>query len=62
MFYLINKSVGMTSFQVIRELRKKLQIKKMGHIGTLDPLASGLILIATEQSTKLLSFLNSEKK
>lgn len=34
----------------------------MWHIGTLDPLASGLMLIATEQSTKLLSFLNSERK
>lgn len=34
----------------------------MGHIGTLDPLASGLILIATEQSTKLLSYINNDKK
>lgn len=62
MFYLINKKSWMTSFQVIRELRKKLGIKKMWHIGTLDPLASGLILIATEQSTKLLSLLNTDKK
>ena len=52
----------MTSFDVIRKMRKILGIKKMWHIGTLDPKADGLMLIATEQSTKLLSFINSEKK
>lgn len=62
MFYLINKNIGLSSFDVIRKLRKILGIKKMGHIGTLDPQASGLILIATEQSTKLLSYINSDKK
>lgn len=62
MFYLINKPKWMSSFDVIRKMRKILNRKKMWHIGTLDPLADGLILIATEQSTKLLSFLNSEKK
>ena len=35
---LIDKPVGITSFDVIRELRKKLGIKKIGHAGTLDPL------------------------
>lgn len=62
MFYLIDKKVWMPSFDIIRKLRKKLNIKKMGHIWTLDPLASGLVLVATEQSTKLLSYLNSNKK
>ncbi len=62
MFYLINKPVWMSSFDVIRRMRKTLNIKKMWHIGTLDPLADGLMLVATEQSTKLLSFLNSDKK
>lgn len=62
MFYLIDKPLGMTSFDVIRILRKRFGIKKMGHIGTLDPLATGLLLIATENSTKLLSFINSHKK
>lgn len=62
MFYLINKPLDMTSFQVIRILREKTGIKKMGHIGTLDPKATWLMLIATEQSTKLLSYLNSDKK
>lgn len=40
MFYLINKPLDMTSFQVIRILREKTGIKKMGHIGTLDPKAT----------------------
>lgn len=62
MFFLINKDIWMSSFDVIRSLRKKFGIKKMGHIGTLDPLASGLMLIATEKSTKMISFLNSDKK
>lgn len=62
MFYLIDKPVWMTSFDIIRKLRKKLNIKKMWHIGTLDPLASWMLLIATQQSTKLLSYINSDKK
>ena len=57
MFFLIDKPVGMTSFDVIRKLRKTLDIKKMGHTGTLDPLASGLLLIATGNSTKLIPLL-----
>ncbi len=57
MFFLIDKPVGMTSFDVIRKLRKTLGIKKMGHTGTLDPLASGLLLIATGNSTKLIPLL-----
>ena len=52
---LINKSKGITSFDVIRQLRKKLGIRKMGHAGTLDPLASGLMIIGVENGTKKLS-------
>ncbi|MCD8495155.1 MAG: hypothetical protein LRY41_03200 [Candidatus Pacebacteria bacterium] len=49
---LIDKPKGITSFDVIRQLRKKLQIRKMGHAGTLDPLASGLMIIGVESGTK----------
>lgn len=52
---LIDKPSGITSFDVIRQLRKKLGIRKMGHAGTLDPLASGLLIIAVEGATKELS-------
>lgn len=51
---LIDKPKGITSFDVIRILRKKLGIKKMGHAGTLDPLASGLLIIGIEKGTKKL--------
>ncbi len=54
---LIDKPKGMTSFDVIRFLRKKLNINKMGHSGTLDPLATGLLILATGDSTKKLTEL-----
>jgi tRNA pseudouridine55 synthase len=59
MFYLINKPTAFTSFDVIRKLRKITGIKKMGHTGTLDPLATGWLLIATDNSTKLISRLEN---
>lgn len=62
MFYLINKPSGFTSFDVIRKLRKITGIKKMGHTGTLDPLATGCLLIATDNSTKLISRLEHSTK
>ncbi len=49
---LIDKSKGITSFDVIRELRNILGIKKMGHAGTLDPLATGLLIVGVEGGTK----------
>ncbi len=62
MFYLIDKPLGISSFDVIRGLRKTLWVKKMGHTGTLDPLATGCLLIATENSTKLIPLLESAEK
>ncbi|HEC32705.1 MAG TPA: tRNA pseudouridine(55) synthase TruB [Candidatus Kaiserbacteria bacterium] len=52
---LIDKPKGITSFDVIRQLRRKLGKKKMGHAGTLDPLASGLMIIGIEGGTKKLN-------
>jgi len=54
---LIDKPKGITSFDVIRELRKKLGVRKMGHAGTLDPLASGLMIIGIGENTKELARL-----
>lgn len=54
---LIDKSKGITSFDVIRQLRKKLGVKKMGHSGTLDPRASGLMLVGVGEGTKKLTDL-----
>lgn len=52
---LIDKPKGITSFDVIRRLRRKLGVRKMGHAGTLDPLASGLMIVAVGDGTKELS-------
>lgn len=54
---LVDKPKGITSFDVIRRLRRELGIKKMGHAGTLDPLASGLMIIGVGEGTKQLSGL-----
>jgi tRNA pseudouridine55 synthase len=51
---LVNKPKGISSFDVIRKLRRKMGIRKMGHAGTLDPLASGLMIIGVEGGTKSL--------
>ena len=63
MYFLnIKKPKGMSSFDVIRELRKKLKIKQIGHSGTLDPLASGVLQVAVGKATKLLDYLESDKE
>lgn len=62
MFYLIDKPKGITSFFALKKIRARLGVKKIGHTGTLDPLASGLLLVATENSTKLISYLEKATK
>jgi tRNA pseudouridine55 synthase len=52
---LVDKPKGITSFDVIRRLRRELGIKKMGHAGTLDPLATGLMIIGVQGGTKKLT-------
>ena len=59
---LINKPVGWTSFDVVKKLRNTLRVKKMGHAGTLDPLATGLLLIGTGKYTKKLNELQGLDK
>ena len=54
---LIDKEKGISSFTVIRKLRKLTGIRKFGHAGTLDPLATGLMLIGVEKGTKKLTEL-----
>ncbi len=61
-FILIHKPEGPTSFDIIRNLRRQLNIKKMGHAGTLDPLASGLLVVAVGQATKLLPLVPVDSK
>ncbi len=54
---LIDKPVGLSSFGVIRVLRQRTGVRKFGHAGTLDPQASGLMLIGVEAGTKALANL-----
>ncbi len=59
---LVDKPKGITSFDCIRILRKKLNIRKMGHAGTLDPMATGLMIIGVGDGTKKLhEFLKLDK-
>ena len=59
---LIDKPTGITSHKVIEIIRRKLNIKKVGHAGTLDPLATGLLVIMIGQATKLSEQLISQFK
>ena len=60
--FLVNKDKGISSNKAIQKLKKKLDIHKIGHFGTLDPNASGLLVCAINKATKLSNkFLNSEK-
>ena len=52
----------MTSFDVIRKLKKQYNLKKIGHTGTLDPLATGLLLVAFWNYTKLIPYFEKDKK
>ena len=60
---LINKPLGWTSFDVIRKLRSVIKMKKIGHAGTLDPLATGLLIICTGKFTKKINeYMAAEKE
>ena len=58
----VNKPKGITSFDVIRKLKKILKTKKIGHTGTLDPLATGVMLMCVGKATKLASDLEAKAK
>ena len=63
MYFLnVYKEKGITSFDVIHKLRKILNIKKIGHSGTLDPLAQGVLQIAVGDATRLLEYLDNDKE
>jgi len=59
---LVNKEAGMTSFDVVNEISHIFGIKKVGHTGTLDPLAEGLLIIAIGKATKIVELLTVEDK
>ena len=59
---LVDKAEGMTSHDVVALIRRKLTIKKVGHCGTLDPIATGLLLLTIGRGTKVQDLLMSEDK
>src|SRR5437763_4599571 len=59
---LIDKPVGPTSHDVVDAIRRRFQIKKVGHCGTLDPNASGLLIIVLGRGTKLSEKMMSADK
>ena len=61
-FLLINKDPGITSSRVVQILKKKFNLKKVGHLGTLDPMAAGLLIIAINRATKFASLLLQSEK
>jgi len=58
----VNKPKGITSYDVIRKLKKILKMKKIGHTGTLDPLAQGVLVICLGKATKLASEIEAKTK
>ncbi len=61
-FYLIDKPIWISSFDIIRNLRKKLNIKKIWHTWTLDPLATWGVILAVWNYTKLIPYLEKDRK
>ncbi len=58
----INKPEGWTSFDVVNKLKYKLKPHKVGHLGTLDPMATGVLLVTVGKATKLFDLMQEKKK
>src|SRR6187399_2401936 len=59
---LIDKPIEWTSFDVVRKIRNMIRIKKVGHAGTLDPLATGLLIVCTGKFTKKINEYMAQEK
>lgn len=60
--FLVDKEAGVTSRDVVNEIIKKTETNKVGHTGTLDPLATGVLAVCVGRATKLVDFLTSADK
>ena len=58
----IKKEKGMSSYDVIRLLKRKFHTSKIGHAGTLDPFACGLLILGINEGTKVLPYIENENK
>jgi tRNA pseudouridine55 synthase len=59
---IIDKPSGMTSHDVVNRVRRILKIKKVGHTGTLDPFATGVLVMLVGKATRLAQFLDKDEK
>ncbi len=60
--WVIHKPIGPTSHDIVSFIRSKSRIQQVGHTGTLDPLASGVLIICVGKATRLIEYLNDEKE
>ena len=61
-FFLVNKEAGITSSRVVQIIKKQFNLNRVGHLGTLDPMATGLLIIAINRATKFASLLLQSEK
>ena len=61
-FVIIDKPSGITSHDVVAQLRKKFGTKRVGHAGTLDPMATGVLVIGINNATEFLQYMTEGKK
>ncbi len=61
-FLIVDKPVGVTSFSIVALVRRLTGVRRVGHAGTLDPLASGVLPVAVGQATRLIEYLDDELK
>ena len=61
-YFLIKKEKGISSNGVVQEVKRKFNFKKVGHLGTLDPMATGLLIVAINRATKFSSYFLNEIK
>jgi tRNA pseudouridine55 synthase len=60
--FVIDKSSGMTSHDVVQAIRKKFRMSKVGHFGTLDPMATGVLPVAIGRATRIAQFISNSPK
>src|SRR5690554_436 len=61
-FLIIDKPIGLSSHDVVSKIKKKLKLDKVGHTGTLDPFASGLLILCVGKANKLAYLFSNEDK
>jgi len=61
-FLVVDKPQGVTSFDVVRTIRRALKVRRVGHCGTLDPMATGVLPVAVGEATRLVEFVMDGEK